>query len=56
MGKYQHFVGISLDSIIVDGYCGWKLSSGFYQGVIVHAPSENFENQDWLKIPNVNTD
>jgi hypothetical protein len=28
MGKYQDFVGVSLDWIIVDGYCRWKLSSG----------------------------
>jgi hypothetical protein len=26
--KYRDFVGISLDSIIVAGYCRWKLSSG----------------------------
>ena len=28
MGKYQDFVAISLDWIIVEGYCRWKLSSG----------------------------
>jgi hypothetical protein len=28
MGKYQDFAGISLNWIIVEGYCRWKLSSG----------------------------
>jgi uncharacterized membrane protein len=28
MCKYQDFVGILLDSIIVEGSCGWKLLSG----------------------------
>jgi hypothetical protein len=28
MGKYQDFVGIPLDWVIVEWYCRWKISSG----------------------------
>jgi hypothetical protein len=50
MGKYQDICAISLEWIIFDGYCRWKLSSGNLYTFIRIAFSP-FSASSWISTP-----